>query len=185
MIRSDASALIGLTEIPEPAAICFGCRPFSVSMTVFAFVASGLVLDARVQILRVLADDDDVDVLVAGAHPGIRLARAQARVQLELVAESDVDGAEAGPDRRRDRPLQRDAVLLDRVERLVGERRPGLLHHVDAGLAHVPVELDSGRLEDASRRLGELGAGPVPGDEGHAMAHGRAGSYLQLCLSVR
>ena len=37
MIRSDASTLIGLTEIPEPAAICFGWSPFSVSMTVFAF----------------------------------------------------------------------------------------------------------------------------------------------------
>ena len=33
MIRSDAAALIGFTEMPEPETICFGCRPFSVSMT--------------------------------------------------------------------------------------------------------------------------------------------------------
>ena len=33
MIRSDAAALIGFTEMPEPAAICFGCRAFRVSMT--------------------------------------------------------------------------------------------------------------------------------------------------------
>ncbi len=36
MMRSDACALIGLTEIPEPAAICFTWRPFSVSITVAA-----------------------------------------------------------------------------------------------------------------------------------------------------
>ena len=33
-------------------------------------LASGLVLDPRVQVLGVLADDDDVDVLVARADPG-------------------------------------------------------------------------------------------------------------------
>ena len=33
MIRSDASALMGLTEMPEPRAIFFCCMPFSISMT--------------------------------------------------------------------------------------------------------------------------------------------------------
>ncbi len=33
MIRSDAAALMGFTEMPEPAAICFGCRAFRVSIT--------------------------------------------------------------------------------------------------------------------------------------------------------
>ena len=42
----------------------------------------------------------------------------------------------------------------------------------------VPVELDAGRLEDAARRLGQLGAGPVAGNEDDAVRHG-AGMYLR------
>ena len=33
MIRSEAAALIGFTEMPEPAAIFFSCRVFSSRMT--------------------------------------------------------------------------------------------------------------------------------------------------------
>jgi hypothetical protein len=36
MIRSEAASLIGLTEIPDPGAICFSCRAFSSSMTLAA-----------------------------------------------------------------------------------------------------------------------------------------------------
>ena len=46
-----------------------------------------------------------------------------------------------------------------------------LVHHVGARLLDVPVELDAGGLEHAARRLGELGAGAVAGDQGHAMRH--------------
>ena len=53
-----------------------------------------------------------------------------------------------------------------------GSGVPAVLHHVDARLVDVPVERDAGRLEDAARRLGELGAGPVAGNEGHAWAIG-------------
>ena len=83
-------------------------------------VGAGFVLDARVEVLRVLAHDDEVDILVPRAHPFVRLARAQAGVQPELVAQRDVDRAEAGADRRGDRPLQGHAVRLHRRERLLG-----------------------------------------------------------------
>ena len=36
MIRSEPSGLIGLIESPADSAICFGCRPFSESMTRWA-----------------------------------------------------------------------------------------------------------------------------------------------------
>jgi hypothetical protein len=51
---------------------------------------------------------------------------------------------------------------------------PVLLHHVRAGVLHVPVELDAGRLEDAAGRLGELGAGPVARNQGDSVRHGRS-----------
>ncbi len=52
------------------------------------------------------------------------------------------------------------------------------VHDVGAGLLHVPVELDAGRLEDPARRLGQLGAGSVAGNENYAVSHG-AGIYLR------
>ena len=73
-------------------------------------IRPGLELDAGVQVLRVLADHDEVDRLVAGAHARVGLARPHAGVEAELVPQGDVDGAEARADRGRDRPLQRDAV---------------------------------------------------------------------------
>ena len=152
MIRSDAAALIGFTEMPDSGGDLLRLQRVQRLDDVLGVCAAGLVLDAGVQVLRVLAHDDDVDAVVAGADARVRLARAHARVELELVAERDVDRAEAGADRGRDRPLERDAVALDRLERLVGKRRAGLLHHVDPGLADVPVELDARRLEDAARR---------------------------------
>ena len=133
-----------------------------------------LVLDPGVEVLGVLADDDQVDVVEAGAHALVRLARPHLRVHVELLAQADVDGAEAAADRGRDRPLQRGAVLADRVERVARRQRVAavLLHHVGAGVLDVPVELDAGRLEDAAGRLGQLGARAVAGDQCHAVRHG-------------
>ena len=129
------------------------------------------VLDPGVEVLGVLADDHQVDVVVARAHALEGLARTKAGVEAELVAERDVDRAETRADRGRDRPLQRDLVRLHRRERLVRQRRALLLHDVDAGVADVPVERDSRRLEHAARRLGQLRAGPVAGDEGDTVRH--------------
>ena len=71
-----AFGLIGLIESPELGAICFACIPFNVSITLGRFRGACLVFDPGVEILGVLANDDEVDVVVAGAHPGVRLARA-------------------------------------------------------------------------------------------------------------
>ena len=164
---------IGLIEIPaslwRSLPPCASIHSISSSRLRRAF----LVLDAGVEVLGVLADEHEVDVLEARAHAGIALARAHLRVQVERLAQADVDRAEAAADRRRDRPLERDARLADRVEDVVGQRvAVVLVHHVGAGVPDVPVELDAGRLEHAASRLGELGAGAVAGDEGDPVRHG-------------
>ncbi len=135
-----------------------------------------LVLDPGVEVLGVLADDDQVDVVEPAAHAGVALAGADLAVKVELLAERDVDRAEAAADRRCDRPLQRCAGLTDRVEHFGRQRIAAvLLHHIGAGLADVPLELDAGRLENAPRRFGELRPGAVAGDEDYAVRHrGRA-----------
>ena len=86
------------------------------------------VLDAGVQVLGVLADDDEVDVLVAGLETLDRARRAEVRVQAQRLAERDVDAPEALAYRRGDRPLQGDLVAADRLEDVLRERRPVLGH---------------------------------------------------------
>src|SRR5262249_13592802 len=134
-----------------------------------------LVFDPDVKVFRVLAHDDQIDVLEARAHAWIGLAGAHLRVQVEALPERDVDGAKAAPDRCRNRAFQPDPRLAARIQHLVGQRVAAVLvHHVGAGLADVPVEVDAGRLEDSAGRLSQLGAGAVAGDERYAMGHGGA-----------
>ena len=52
-----------------------------------------------VQVLGVLADDHEVDVLVAALDAGHRPRRAQVGVQVQRLAEPDVDAPEARADR--------------------------------------------------------------------------------------
>ena len=81
-------------------------------------------------------------------------------------------------------PFSATLFALHRGERLVGQRRARCLHHVDAGLLHVPVERDTGRLENAARRLRQLGAGAVAGDESHAVRHcARQRTHTRLRLN--
>ena len=52
----------------------------------------------------------------AALHAGQVPHRPQVRVEIERLAQADVDAGEALADRRRDRALERDLVALDRVE---------------------------------------------------------------------
>src|SRR5205823_2930331 len=83
------------------------------------------------------------------------------------------DGSEATADGCGDRTLERHAGLADRIEHVRRERIPAVLvHHVGTRLPDIPVELHSGRLEHAASRVGQLRAGPVAGDQDHAVRHG-------------
>ena len=95
-----------------------------------------LELDAGVEVLGVLADDDQVDVLVVAAHAGVALARPHAGVQVERLPQQHVDAAEARADRRGDRGLER-RVGCARTAAMVASRhgRAGVVHDVHAGLA--------------------------------------------------
>jgi hypothetical protein len=129
-----------------------------------------LELDPRVEILGVLAHDDEVGFREAGAHTRVGVAGPNAGVEVELLAERDVDRAVAGADRGGRGPLDGDAALADRVERAVGERVALRLVHVDPGVLEVPLELDSGGLEDALGGLRELRSRAVAGDESDSVS---------------
>jgi hypothetical protein len=130
-----------------------------------------LELDPRIAVLCVLAYDDDVDVLVARSNARVQAARPKARVEVELDAQGDVRTSLVAPDRGGERSLQRDAVQTDRLEDAERERGSLAIGSALARLLDIPVDVDAGRLDGASRGVHQLRPGAVTGYERHAMGH--------------
>src|SRR6266542_4184509 len=81
-----------------------------------------LPLDAGVDVLGVLAEDHHVDLLrvLHRRRDALESADgAQAHVEVEELAERDVEGSDAAADRGRERALDADEVLAERLDRLV------------------------------------------------------------------
>ena len=112
------------------------------------------VLEPGVEVLGVLADDDQVDALEPRRHARQVPDRPQVRVEIERLAQADVDAGEPFADRRRDRPLQRDLVAADRVEQLdAAARVPVRSNASTPASCALPVDRDAGGREDAERPL--------------------------------
>ena len=129
-------------------------------------VRADAMLDARVQVLGVLAHDDQIDVLVARLNALHRASRAEVGIQVERLAQGHVDGAEALADRRRDRALERDARLADRVEHVLGQRRAVDRDLGFAGIDGTPFEPEPSRLEHGRGRARKLRADAIARDQG-------------------
>src|SRR5262249_49686994 len=136
----------------------------------------GLPLDAGVDVLGVLAKDHHVHLLRAldrRRHTGEVAHRAQADVEIEELAQGDVERADAATDRRGQRPLDTDAILLERFDGLVGQPASGLLERLLAGEHFLPLHLalafvcffNSG-VEHAHRGAPDVAAGPITFAEG-------------------
>ncbi len=131
------------------------------------------VLDAGVEVLSVLADDDQVHGVISGLEARDGPDRAQVGVQAEGLAEGHVHRPEAFSDRRRDGALDRDLVAQNRVEDVLREGRPLLRHDRFAGFDDLPIELDTRGVEDSPGCLGQFGADAVSGNQGHCLSHAR------------
>jgi hypothetical protein len=89
-----------------------------------AVVGFGGPFDAGVDVFRVLAVDHHVDLLGVFQRAGHALEvahRAHALVEVELLAQGDVERADAAADRGGHRALDGDRVFLQRVEGLLGQ----------------------------------------------------------------
>ncbi|MNF58425.1 hypothetical protein D3C84_399800 [compost metagenome] len=92
------------------------------------FRRAGFPLDAGINIFGILPEDGHVDVaglLHRAGHAFEPAHRAQADVQIQLLAQGYVEGADATTDRRGQRPLDGDDVILDRIQGFL--RQPGVL----------------------------------------------------------
>ena len=84
-------------------------------------------LDARVHVFGVLAEDDDVDLLGMlhrAGHALVILHRAHAGVEIEQLAQRNVERADAAADGRGQRSLDGDAQVAGGAHRVVGQ--PGV-----------------------------------------------------------
>ena len=79
-----------------------------------------LVLEAGVKALRVFANDDEVDAGIPGRNMGQVLDRTEVGVELELLAQGNVDTGEAAADRRGHWPFQSDPRAFDGVDQFLG-----------------------------------------------------------------
>ncbi len=155
-------------------------------MILMLSAASGAdaMLDARVQVLGVLADDDQVDVLVARLDALHRPRGAQIGVQVERLAEGHVDRAKALADGSRDRPLEGDLRGSDRFEHVLGQRRAVFRDLRLAGVDTDPFEGQSGCLENGDRGVGQLGADAIAGDQGDGVGHAGTNLVAQITASA-
>jgi hypothetical protein len=123
----------------------------------------GLVLKARVLALGVLTDDAEVDVLVARLVAGDVLEEDNGGVDVELLAESDVEGAVAGAlDGRVEDTLETELVALERGDGLAEELLGVDVARVDTrDINLLPLNGHIVRLEDLLDRLGDLSTDSV------------------------
>ena len=130
-----------------------------------------LVLEAGVEILGVLADDDQIDVGEACVHTGNVPHGPEVRVQIQRLPQADVDARESFRDRRRHRALERDLVAADRVEERAGQRLVVALERGDSRVVAFPLDVDAGRLEDADDGGGDFRPDAVAWNERDDVTH--------------
>ena len=139
------------------------------------FGAARFPFDAGVDVLRVLAEDDDVE-LIGLAHrtpDALEVAhRTDAGIEVEHLAERDVQGANAAAHGRGERTLNRHAELLHGVDGLLRQPIAMIGVRLFAGVhlhpVHVPLVsvgfLDRG-VENAHGSAPDVGARPIALDE--------------------
>ena len=142
----------------------------------FAVLGAVLELDAGVDVLGVLAEDDHVGQFggLDGGRDAVEVADgAEAGVEVQDLAEGDVEGADAAAGGRGEGALDADEVGAEVLEGLFGEPVAGGVEGFLAGRDFVPgdlllavVGLLDGGVEDLDGGVPDVGAGAVTLDEG-------------------
>jgi hypothetical protein len=132
------------------------------------------VLDPHVLALRVLADDDDVDVVVARNDAVERTGRSHVGEQVQFLTQLDVHAAVAAVHGGRERSFEAKTVLLDRRHRRGRQRRPRSRDGGGAGLRGLPLDRRASRLDETHGGVDHFRADPITTNQGHSGSHGRS-----------
>ena len=139
------------------------------------FRSSAGIFDSGVNIFRVFAEDNHVDLfrtLYGRGNTFEILHRPQTNIQVEQLSQRDIQGSNPAADRSRQRAFNADKIFAKRVDRVI--RKPGikLVHGCLAGKNFKPRDfllaavsfLDRG-IEDAHARGPDVRPGPVAANE--------------------
>ena len=125
-----------------------------------------LILDAAVEAFGVFADDHHVDPVEPRLDAGEVADGANGGVQVQLLAELDVDALKPFANGRGNRSFQRDLVRLDGGQRALGQDGiEPLLQGGGAGGQLNPLDAEARRFEHAPGGTGNFGADAVAGDQ--------------------
>ena len=124
---------------------------------------------ACIQVLRVFANDDQVDVVVATARTGHGKHRTQAHVQVECFAKRNVDAAETGSNGSGARALDGNLVALHRLDGLIRQRSARFLGACRTGLSDFPNDVRTCSFHDLLHCSRRFQADAVARNQGYSM----------------
>jgi hypothetical protein len=127
------------------------------------------VLDAGVLSLGVLTDQDGVDIVVGCLVASDRSAWSDVGEEVEGTAESQVERDVALSDGCCERALERNQVLLDTLNGLVGDNGLAVLVQAGGDVDGFPLDRDVRCRVDVLDRLRDLGTDTVSLDESDAV----------------
>lgn len=123
------------------------------------------MFEGDVEAFEVFADDDEVDIFVAAAGDH-RAGGAKVGVEVEFLAQADVDGAEAAADGGCERAFEGEAGAADAGKGCFGQRISAGGDRGHAAELDVPREGAAEGFEDIDGGLDDFGADAVTRDEG-------------------
>ena len=126
-------------------------------------------LNAGIQVLGVLANDDQVDVVIASASTRNRDNGTQAHIQIEALTKGNVHAAEASSHRSGNRALNGNLVALYGFDGALGKRGSLGFHKMSASLGNLPVDVGASCSKHALHGGSGLVSDAVTGNEGHSM----------------
>jgi len=107
----------------------------------------------------------------AKRNAGQRVHRAHVGVEIETLAQGDVDTGEAASDGRGDGTLQADAGAVQAGENAFGERLAGLENEGGVELGDFPIDGDAGGIDGPPRGLRDFGTNAIAGNERYRVRH--------------
>src|ERR1700682_1174917 len=103
-----------------------------------------LELESRVDVLGVLAHDDEVEVVAKVARALIGLDRSDQGEEVELLAQRHGDASKPAADRRCYRTFESDLVFANGCQHRLGKRSAKFGDGRLARLVHLPVDAGTG-----------------------------------------
>ena len=129
------------------------------------------MFDAGIKPFGILAHDHQVDVLITRFDPGQILDRPQIGIEIESLAQLDIDAAKSFAHRRRHRPFESDLGLVERIHQRPRDGRPMFFQSLGAGQMGIPINFCAGGFDDFQCRLDYFGTDPIARNQRNFMRH--------------